>query len=101
MVYKVHIPLRELEQDCTCERKIYFSQLTEMCVYLVAHMTNLFIECMFTKMYISIFCSKMDNFDSIAKIVTGVVEWAYKQLHVKYVINWRNLKCSHKLTYNY
>ena len=47
------------------------------------------------------FCSKMENFDLIAKIFTGCVEWAYKNLNVKYLSNEMNLKFSHKLTYNY
>ena len=45
----VCIPLRELEQDHVHETKIYLLQLTEMCFYLVAHVTNLFLEGLFTK----------------------------------------------------
>ena len=47
------------------------------------------------------FCSKMDNFDLITKKITGYVEWAYKDPHVKYLSDWMNLKFSHKFTYNY
>ena len=43
----------------------------------------------------------MNNFDSIVKIFTDCVQWAYKHLHVKYLSDQMNLKFSHKLTYNY
>ena len=65
--------------------------------HLVVHVTDLFIEGLFTKM----FCSKMYNFDLISKLFTGCIEWAFRHLHVKYLIDWMILNLSHKLAYNY
>ena len=68
-----------------------------MPVYLIAHVTNLFIEGLSTKSKNLYFALKCTILTQSQNIFTGCLEWAFRHLHVKYLSNWMILKFSHKL----
>ena len=81
--------MRASEQVCMSEiESVSYNWWKCMHVYLVANVTDLFIEGLFTKVLNSIFYSKMHNSDSLLKLYIGCIQWTFRYPQAKYVSNW-------------